>query len=347
MLFDKGPANHLTLLGEEAMPTVSAPGKRSLFFTYRKNEESWRLTEKVAAVLEGNFVGDSGSVYTFSTASVPNGTPFHPPLDVVFSTLPDPLAAFAFVQVKDFTKDKVNREFIDAVIGQRVQTGLETCCVVSTTGFTAPALELARVQDVRLRVLTPGATWPYPGYLPSSLGVHLVPSLHLQEAVLLVSDPPRTGKVAVIDDNLLRPVLEIDGVRSSVGSSFRRLLASPEHRGMIESLLETNPRARVINVGQEFTRSKVVAYTLDGTYAVGGIAYHAAIFRPDSPESPVSRRYLYHDPLTETDLAWCAMADFTLSGLHEYGLDEGLHHYCLWRFLNGESDSVGGAIFPG
>ena len=109
------------------MPEVSVTGERSLFFTHRTNEEQWRLTEKVAAVLEGNFVGEPGSVYTFSTASVPNGTPYPPSLDVVYCTSPDPLAAFSFVQVKDYAEDKVGREYIDAVIGQRVQTGIQSC----------------------------------------------------------------------------------------------------------------------------------------------------------------------------------------------------------------------------
>jgi hypothetical protein len=297
-------------------------------------------------VLEGNFVGESENVFTFSTASVPNGTPYPPTLDVVFSASPNPLAAFSFVQVKDYSEDKVNREYIDAVIGQRVQTGIPSCTVVSTTGFTAPALELARVQDVRLRVLQTEANWPYASYLPPTLGIHLVPHLQLQAAVLVVIGPRGTGKLSLEGEDLLRPVLDIDGMPSSLNDAFNRSLATGGRREQVESQIEANPDLAVVNVGQEFKRSKVFVRTPDGTHLVGGAAYHAIVLRSEAIESPVARRYLYHDPLSRTDMAWCAMADFRMSGLDDYGLGDTLYHFCLWRFPNGESDSLGGAFFP-
>ncbi len=328
------------------MPEVNLTGKRSLFFTHRTNEEQWRLTEKVAAVLEGNFVGEARSLFTFSTANVPNGTPYPLPLDVVFSASPDPLAAFSFVQVKDYSEDKIEREYIDAVIGQRVQTGIPSCAVVSTTGFTAPALELARVQDVRLRILRPDGEWPYPGYLPPVLRIHLAPQLQLQTAVLVVLGPRGTGKLSLEGKDLLRPVLDIDSEPLSLNDAFNHGLAAGKHRKQVESLIEANPEITIVNVGEEFKKSKVFVRTPDGTHLVGGVAYHARVLRPGALESPVTRRYVYHDPLSEKNLAWCAMADFLLTGLHDYGLGDSLYHFCLWRFPNGESDSLGGAFFP-
>jgi hypothetical protein len=328
------------------VPEVSVTGERSLFFTHRTNEERWRLSEKVAAVLEGNFVGEPGSVFTFSTASIPNGTPYPPPLDVVFSASPDPLAAFSFVQVKDHAENKVKREYIDAVIGQRVQTGIQSCAVVSTTGFTAPALELARVQNVRLRVLQTEAKWPYPGYLPPALGIHLVPRLQLQAAVLVVIGPRGTGKLSLEGEDLLRPVLDTEGIPSSVNDVFNRSLATGGRREQVESQIEANPGLAVVNVSQEFKGSKVFVHTPDGTHLIGGAAYHALVLRPEALESAITRRYLYYDPLSKTDIAWCAMADFQMSSVHDYGLEDALYHFCLWRFPSGESDSVGGAFFP-
>jgi len=327
------------------VPEVSVTGERSLFFTHRTNEEQWRLTEKVAAVLEGNFVGEVGSLYTFSTASIPNGTPYPLNLDAVYSGSPDPLAAFSFVQVKDYSQDKVQREYIDAVIGQRLQTGIPSCTVVSTIGFTAPALELARVQDVRLRILLQGAEWPYVGYLPPVLGIDLAPQLQLQEAVLVVVGPRGTRKLSLKGVDLLRPVLDIDSKSSSLNDLFNRGLAVGKRLEEIESQIRGNPNITVVNVGQEFKTPKVFVRTPDGTHQVGGAAYHARVLRPAAMESQVTRRYVYHDPLCERDLAWCAMADFQLSGLHDYGLGDSAYHFCLWRFPNGESDSLGGAFF--
>ncbi|OGO11687.1 MAG: hypothetical protein A2Y53_05230 [Chloroflexi bacterium RBG_16_47_49] len=328
------------------MPEAIARGERSLFFTHRTIEKNWRLSEKVAAVLEGNFVGESGSVFTFSTARVPNGTPYPPPLDVVYSVIPDPDAAFSFVQVKDNSKDKVDREFIDAVIGQRVQTGIQSCTVVSTTGFTAPALELARVQNVRLRILSLDAEWPYIGYLPSTLEIHLAPQLQLQTAVLVVFGSRGINKLSFVGEDLLRPVLVIDSQPSSLNDAFNRSRLRKKNNKQIASLIEADPDSANINIGEKFKNVKVIVCTASGTYDVKSVAYHARIHSPGILSSPVTRRYVYHDPLSKKDFAWCAMADFNLLGLHNYGFIDGLHHFCLWRFPNGENDSVGGALFP-
>jgi hypothetical protein len=297
-------------------------------------------------VLEGNFVGEQGRVYTFSTANVPNGTSYPPPLDVVYSIIPDPDAAFSFVQVKDYSTDKVDRETIDAVIGQRVQTGIQSCTVVSTTGFTAAALELARIQHVKLRVLSLDAQWPFIGYLPSTLEIHLEPLLQLQTAILVVFRSGGIEKLMFEGEDLLRPILIIDSQPSSLNNAFKRSRIRKKNKKHIASLLKADPDSTSINISENFKNAKVIVHTNGGTYKVNSVAYHARVHRPGFLSSPVTRRYVYHDPLTKKDFAWCAMADFNLSGLHNYNFIDGLYHFCLWRFPNGENDSVGGALFP-
>jgi hypothetical protein len=328
------------------VPEVSTTGERSLFFTHRRREERWRLTEKVAAVLEGNFTGRLESLFTFSTATIPNGTPYAIPLDVAYSVLPDPLAAFAFVQVKDHSTDKVEREYIDAVIGQRVQTGIQHCVVVSTTGFTRDAKELARVQDVKLRILQREAKWPYPGYLPLALEIRFDPQLELRAAVLVVLGSKGIGNLQLEGDDLLRPILDIEGTNCSLNDIFNRSLAEEKRREEVISPIRADPSIDIVNVGQTFVGSRVFVRTVSGTFSVEGVAYHARVLRFDTLRSPVIRQYVYRDPLAERDLAWCAMADFRLSKVDNHKLGNVLYHFCLWRFPNGANDSVGGAFFP-
>jgi hypothetical protein len=328
------------------VPKVSATGERSLFFTHRTNEEHWRLTEKVAAVLEGNFVGSPEKMFTFSTVNVPNGTPYPLPLDVVFALTPDPLSAFAFVQVKDYSEDKIHREYIDAVIGQRVQTGIKSCTVVSTMGFTRDALALATAQGVRLRILTSNANLPYNGYLPENLGIHMEPYFLLQEAVLILTGPKGVAQPLIKKEELYKRNLIVEDHVVTVNDLFNRALQDPDFKLEVNQKLEKDHNIRIVNIGQDIQKLNARVKTTDGIVTVSGIAYHAEVIHPRALESKVTRYYVYHDPLKGANLAWCVIADFQLVGLEAYDLPDALYHYCLWRFPNGESDSVGGAFFP-
>jgi len=92
--------------------------------------------------------------------------------------------------------------------------------------------------------------------------------------MLVVLGPRGTGRLSLEREDLLRPILHIDSKPSSLNDAFNRGLADGRHRKQVDSLIEANPEIAIVNVGEEFKRSKVFVRTPDGTH-LGGAFFPA------------------------------------------------------------------------
>jgi hypothetical protein len=135
------------------MPTVSAVGKPTVFFSAHHSDKQWRQKEKVVAIIESSLQGIEEPL-TFSPAHVQDIIGATEEVDVAFGTSIDPLKPFSFVEVRDRNAN-VRRPYIQQVKGKRDSLGIERSLVVSTKGFSPNALKLAQSFDIPTRLLLP------------------------------------------------------------------------------------------------------------------------------------------------------------------------------------------------
>lgn len=133
------------------MPTVTLESKPSIYFSPNHADKSWRLTEKVIAVIE-TILQNLDNTYTFSSVKVPNSVGDLTEVDIAFSHLPNPTAAFRFVQVRDRSNVQ-GRPWIEQIIGQQHVLGISEAIAVSTNRFTQEAIRLAFNQGIQVRLL--------------------------------------------------------------------------------------------------------------------------------------------------------------------------------------------------
>lgn len=133
------------------MPTLSIPGRWSLFFAPHASDQAWRFKEKVVAIIEGSIHGRP-DVLTFSNARIDDCIGSAEEVDVAFSNAIEPENIFAFVEVRARSQ-KVGRPYIQQIIGKRQTLGIDSVTVVSTTGFSRDAIRLARHAGISIRVL--------------------------------------------------------------------------------------------------------------------------------------------------------------------------------------------------
>ena len=135
------------------MPKISIQGKRTLFFSRNYADKSWRLKEKIVAVIE-SFFQDRDNVLTFSSINIRDVVNDLENVDVVYANMEDPRELFSFVEVRD-RGEKVGRQYIQEIMGKRESLGIENCRIVSTKGFSRNAIRLASHKGIDLRVLYP------------------------------------------------------------------------------------------------------------------------------------------------------------------------------------------------
>lgn len=135
------------------MPKITVEGKPTLFLSAGAADKSWRLTEKIVAVVESCLQGRNDA-YVFSSAKIPNVVGDLTEVDVAFSSVSDPTKLFEFVQVSERAGTQ-GRPWVEQVLGQMKELEIDAATVVSTEKFSPYAIRLARSQNIALRILHP------------------------------------------------------------------------------------------------------------------------------------------------------------------------------------------------
>ena len=89
-------------------------------------------------------------------------------VDVVFAAAANTASYMSFVEVRDHSR-KVNRQYIQEIMGKRKSIGIDSCTIASTKGFTKDSVRLAQHEGIRLRLLNPESPDAIPFFKGSSL----------------------------------------------------------------------------------------------------------------------------------------------------------------------------------
>jgi hypothetical protein len=136
------------------MPSATSEGQETLFFSTNKTDRSWRLKEKIVAIIESYFQERDDGIFTFSSARIKDAVDSLEEVDVAYTSFSDPTKYFSFVEVRDRSHN-VGREYIQEVKGKRDSLNIEKCKIVSTRGFAPNAVKLASWAGIPLRLLLP------------------------------------------------------------------------------------------------------------------------------------------------------------------------------------------------
>ena len=130
--------------------TAFAEEKPNLFISGNDQEQDWRMTEILVAIVESFLQGKD--IDTFSSAEVLDIVGDPEQLDVAQLHRFDPNQYFRFIEVRD-RSSKVGRNYVQEVMGKGRSTRIQECKIVSTKGFTRNAKRLAAHERIDLRLL--------------------------------------------------------------------------------------------------------------------------------------------------------------------------------------------------
>lgn len=334
------------------MPKITVEGKPTLFFSTNDVDKSWRLKEKVIAVVESYLQG-LDDLYVFSSIKLPNVVGDPTEVDGAFSNIPDPTESFRFVQVRD-RADTEGRPWIEQVMGQRRSLGIDAVTVASTEQFSRYAIRLASRENIRLRLLHPETDenikkW----YKPDSIGVES-PLVEIVTCSVLARIGDRieefkADRVKTLENNILVPAAEPHKYKViSLSRVFDvDVMQNQKHR---EGFLAEVPQDGVFHkatVPYQYEQPRlylrvegvpsVVAGDRGNIFPIGGIVFFVVVNR-QFLNAPITHRYKYLDAVSKEKIAEVIVAEAEI----EYQC----HYICLVRHsCDDETSQLGGALF--
>jgi hypothetical protein len=188
--------------------TSYAQEKPNLYLSANDKDEDWRMTEILVAITESFIQGDD--VITISSTKMNDVINYPEQMDVMQFRRIDPNTYINFVEVRD-RGSKVSRNYVQEIIGKRKSTVIQECKIVSTFGFTQPAMKLAEHENIELRLfkLDRGPLGQY-WFRANSTNLHLKQTrldrcfLHAKvddkkdEYKILVSEVPEVNEKVVL-----------------------------------------------------------------------------------------------------------------------------------------------------
>jgi len=324
------------------VPKITVEGKPTLFFSASAADKSWRLTEKVVAVVESCLQGRDDA-YVFSSAKIPNVVGDLTEVDVAFSSVSDPTELFEFVQVRDRAGTQ-GRPWVEQVMGQMKALEIDAATVVSTEEFSPYAIRLAHSQDIALRLLHPETEenirkW----YKADSLGVEQ-PLVEMVECRVIAKIGDRfqqfkAGRKRSSNNNILVPTREPHTYRLvSLSRVFDvDVMLGQRHH---DEFLAQVPRDGVFHkalVGIEYEKPRLFLRFRGGIFPITHIAFLVMANR-QFVDMPITYRYKYLDAASNQRIAEAIVGEATIE--HQR------HYMCLVRYsCDGETWQLGGAFF--
>jgi len=194
------------------LPKKTIEGKPTLFFSANAADKSWRLTEKIVALIE-SFLQGLDELFTLSSARIRDIAGDLEDVDVAYASIADPMDFFSFVEVRD-RRRKVGRQYIQEVMGKRKSLGIDSCVVVSTIGFTRNAIRLACRPEVNipLRLLHPETEenvrkWYRADFIGAWPLVQIV-KWHVEGTKIGTIQESEADRVKTSENNILAPTRE-------------------------------------------------------------------------------------------------------------------------------------------
>ena len=335
------------------MPEISVVGKPTFFFSPHHADKSWRLKEKIVAVIE-SFLQGEDNILTFSTAKIVDVIGSVEDVDVAYASLSDPTKAFSFVEVRDRSKS-VGRQYIQEIMGKRKSLGIDVCQIVSTKGFAPDAIRLASHEGISLRLLAPETAentkrWFKPDEIRVAGVIYEVEKCSVlvsvdgriikefkfeQDEVLKNKIWVPTGNPHEYDVVSLSRVFDADIIQKP--ERERELLVYPadgRFRKVTTIIEYKSPRLylRLRNVPESIADSNP-----DSTFPIVGIVFSAMICRTPTA-AKITERYKYLDAVSREKIAELLLARIEV--------ERRPYYVCLVRCnCDNETCQLGGAFF--
>lgn len=334
------------------MPSIDIEGKPRIYFSDNASDESWRLTEKLVAVIESYFQGRD-DLYIFSSKRIRNVVGDPEEVDVAFADVADPRSSFSFVQIRN-RENTEGRPWVEQVLGQRTTLGINAGIMVSTERFSQPAINVAKRYGIPLRLLLAETeekikTW----YRPDTIGLHNPIVKIVRCSVLIRVD----GKIVEfkadenksLENNILLPtnqpneynvislrrIFDVDVMQDK--TRREELLAKTPRDGAFHKATAAieykHPRLylKVDSSGASPTTS------IKGIFPIEALVFFASVshqFR----NAPITHRYKYVDAIKNDCIAQAIVA--------EVDFEKGPNYICLVRHnIIGDNRNIGGAFF--
>lgn len=322
---------------------ITIEGKPTLFFSASHADKSWRLTEKIVAVIE-SFLQCRDELFTLSSARIRDIARDLEDVDVAYTSTPHPMDPFSSVEVKD-TKGKVGRQYIQEVMGKRDSLGIDTCVVVSTSGFTRNAIRLASRPEVSipLRLLHPETEenirkWYRADFIAAWPLVQIV-QWHVEGTTVGTIQESEVDRVKTSENNILVPTRK---------PHTYRVLPLPrvfdvevmEHREYRDKFLPEIPddgAFHEVSVPVQYEKPRLYWQSGAVFLSIERIDFLGRAKRP-FPNAPITHRYKYLDAVSNQKIAEAIVAEARIKGQR--------HYICLVRYSwVGETFQLGGGFF--
>jgi hypothetical protein len=334
------------------MPSIEVEGKPRLFFSDNSPDKSWRMTEKVAAVVESYFRGRD-DLYVYSSRKVKNIVGDTEEVDVAFADVSDPTTSFDFVQIRD-RENTEGRPWVEQILGQRNSLELNAGIMVSTQGFSEPAIKLAKNKNIPLRLLLPETDQNIKLWYKSDTIGRMTPLVHIEKCLILakVGDKIREFKAdqsKSLENNILFPTDEADIYNViSLGRVFDVdvMQNSTRNKDLLDKIPEDESFHNAIaGITYHHPRLylKVNSIDVNGSTNTNGIVpIQAIIFFISANRqlinSPIIYRYKYVDAINNNVIAQAILTEFDF--------DKTRYYICLVRHhIVGDNINIGGAFF--
>ncbi|MGB4089553.1 MAG: restriction endonuclease [Smithellaceae bacterium] len=333
------------------MPKIIIKGKSQLFFSDNDPEKTWRLKEKIVAVVESH-IQSRDDLYTFSSQRIRNAVGDLEEVDVAFTNFSNPTDVFEFIQVRD-RKNTAGRPWIEQILGQRKSLGINGGIMVSTSQFSAQAIRLAEHNNVLLRLLLPEVNenirrW----YKPDSIGIRN-PIIKINKANILARTDKKilsfeADAMKTTENNILVPTATL-GEYEVISLSRVFDVDIIQHEERNEELLSKIPTdgifhksAAAIEYKKPRLYLKVKSTDINlpdqnNVLPIGAIVFFIDVNHQHS-DFPIAYRYKYIDAFNNEMLAQIIVA--------ATNIEDQRHYICLLKHnVDGENMSLGGAFF--
>jgi len=322
---------------------ITTEGKPTLFFSASHADKSWRLTEKIVAVIE-SFLQGRDELFTLSSARIRDMAGDLEEVDVAYASMADPMDVFSSIEVRD-RKEKVGRQYIQEIIGKRESLGIDTCKVVSTIGFTRDAIRLASHSEVNipLRVLHPETEenirkWYRADFIGAWPMVQIV-KWHVEGTKVGTIQESEVDRVKTSENNILVPTRKPHTYRVVPLPRVFDVEVMQHQKRRHEFLAKVPEYGAWQEVSVSIPYDKPRLYWQSGALflSIERIDFLVATTRP-FPNAPITHRHKYLDAVTNQKIAEAIVAEATIE--HQG------YYICLARYSwVGETFQLGGGFF--
>jgi len=336
------------------MPEVTTEGKPRLYFSTNAADKSWRLKEKIVAVIESYFQ-NLDDLYVFSSKRIQNVVNDPEEVDVAYANITNPTSIFEFVQVRD-RKNTEGRPWVEQILGQRTSLGIDAGGIMVSTGkFSRTALRLASKNNVRLRLLLPEKernikVW----FKPDNIGIQNSPVVEIDHCSVLAKVDDRilefkSDENKSLENNILVPTAEKHKYRIiSLARVFDTdVMQNNERRKEFLAKIPIDTGFHKANLGIQYEQPRLYIkvnppYTTasvekEDILPIVGVVFFVRAKR-QFLNFPIVYRYKYVDAINSDCIAQAIIA--------EGHLDDQKYYFCLVRHnIVGDNRNIGGAFF--